>query len=289
MWITVSLIALGVIAAGLVAILLINRLRLDRHNAGLVAELLSRARPSSGVVFTHEDLKGLPEPVQIYLKKAIPEGHPYVNTVRLHQTGAFRMGDQTSPWKPFAAKQYFTVNPPGFVWDANIQMAPLVSARVVDMYQDGQGALRAKVASTLSVVDAQGRAELDAGELMRYLAEALWFPTALLPGQGVEWVPIDDHSARATIEDRGTRVSLLFYFNSRHEVERVYAEARGREVDGRYEPIPWTGYWSNYQTRDGLLIPLDGEVEWNLPEGDLAYWRGHVDDIEFGSQGERVQ
>jgi hypothetical protein len=29
-----------------------------------------------------------------------------------------------------------------------------------------------------------------------------------------------------------------------------------------------------------MLIPLDGEVAWNLPEGDLCYWRGHLVEIE---------
>ena len=30
-------------------------------------------------------------------------------------------------------------------------------------------------------------AELQQGEFMRYFMEALWYPTALLPSQGVRW------------------------------------------------------------------------------------------------------
>jgi hypothetical protein len=203
-----------------------------------------------------------------------------VESVHLHQTGDFRLGDNTAPWKSLKASQYFTVNPPGFVWDASIKMAPFIPVRVVDMYKSGEGALRAKLASTVSVVDAQESAELDSGELMRYLAETVWFPTALLPGQGVEWTHIDDNSSRATIENCGINVSLIFYFNSRDEVERIYSEGRYREVDGRYESTPWTGYFCNYHKRNGMLIPLDGQVEWNLPDGGLPYWRGHLDGIE---------
>ncbi len=116
---------------------------------------------------------------------------------------------------------------------------------------------------------------------MRYLGESVWYPTALLPSEGVEWEPIDERSARATLEHRGTAASLVFYFNGRNEVERVSAERPYRKDDGTYESTPWTGYWRNYQVRDGVRIPIDGEVEWHLPEGDLPYWRATVEEIEY--------
>ena len=34
-------------------------------------------------------------------------------------------------------------------------------------------------------------------------------------------------------------------------------------------------------SRDGMRVPLDGEVEWILPEGPRPYWRGHLQDIRF--------
>lgn len=39
--------------------------------------------------------------------------------------------------------------------------------------------------------------EVAQGELMRFFAEAAWYPTALLPSQGVRWQAVDDTSARA--------------------------------------------------------------------------------------------
>jgi hypothetical protein len=41
------------------------------------------------------------------------------------------------------------------------------------------------------------------------------------------------------------------------------------------------GRFINYQERNGMLIPLDGEVAWNLPDGDLSYWRGRIEAIEY--------
>jgi hypothetical protein len=281
MWLKVFLLGLGAIIIGLVGVALISRFRLDRANAKLVDELLADANPGSDRVFREEDLQELPEPVQRYLAHVLTEGQPYVRTVRLQQSGEFRLGDATAPWKPFSAVQHFTLDPPGFVWDARIEMGPLVPVRVVDMYKAGEGALRAKILSTVSVVDAEPSPEMNSGELMRYLAESVWFPTALLPGEGVEWTAIDENSAMATLDHQGTTVSLTFYFNSQNEVERVFAEKRYREVDGTFKPTPWTGHFRNYQARNGMLIPLEGEVMWNLPEGDLSYWRGRVEAIEY--------
>jgi len=280
MWHKILLIAIGVVIVGLVGAALVGRVRLDRANARLVAELLAIASPESERVFRNHDLEGLPEPVQGYLANVLTEGQPYVRMVRLQQSGEFRLGDAMAPWKPLSATQYFTVDPPGFVWDARVEIVPLLPVRVVDVYKAGKGALRAKILSSVPVADAESSPELNSGELMRYLAETVWFPTALLPGEGIDWVPIDEQSAKATIDHRGTTVSLVFYFNSRNEVERVFAENRYREVDGTYEPTPWTGHFSNYQVRNGMLIPIDGEVEWNLPGGDLSYWRGHLVEIE---------
>jgi hypothetical protein len=280
MWFKVFLI-LGGIIIGLVVIVFLSESTLDHAITGRVDELLANAIPQFDRVFRKDDLEGLPKPVQSYLTNALAEGQPYVTSVRLKQSGEFRLGDTTTPWKPFSAFQNFTVNSPGFIWDATIEMIPLVPVRVVDMYKEGEGTLEAKILSAIPVVDAEPSPEMNSGELMRYLAETVWFPSALLPGEGVEWLPIDENSARATLNHNGTTVSLVFYFNNQNEVEHVFAESRFREVEGTFEPTPWTGHFRNYQVRNGMLIPIDGEVAWNLPGGDLIYWRGHLEEIEY--------
>ena len=280
MWLKIFIVVLGIIIVGLICVVHISKLRLDIVNAGFVNELLTNVSTQSCQIFSKADLLGLPASVQKYFTHVLSEGQPHIQTIRLQQSGDFRLGDMKAPWKQLNARQYFTVNPSGFIWDAMIKANPLVHVRVVDMFMAGEGSLRAKILSCVPVVDAKPGPEMNSGELMRYLAEAVWFPTALLPTGGVDWTPIDEQSAKATLEHCGTTVSLMFYFNSRNEVERVFAEDRYREVDGLFEPTPWTGHFSNYQVRNDMLIPIDAEVEWNLPEGDLIYWRGHLEKIE---------
>jgi len=97
----------------------------------------------------------------------------------------------------------------------------------------------------------------------------------------VQWEAVDDTSARASLQDGETRVSLLFHFDAEALIESVRAEARGRMVAGEVIATPWEGRWSHYALRDGMRIPIEGEVTWLLPEGRKPYWRGRITEISF--------
>jgi hypothetical protein len=125
------------------------------------------------------------------------------------------------------------------------------------------------------VINLADSPELANGELLRFFAEAAWYPTALLPSQGVLWEAVDDTSARATLTDGKLAVTLLFRFNNDGLIESAHAEARGRGVtDGKMMFAPWQCRFWNYAVRDGMRIPLQGEVAWILPEGAKLYYRG---------------
>ena len=69
------------------------------------------------------------------------------------------------------------------------------------------------LAPAIPLADERGVAALAEGELMRYLAEAAWYPTALLPSQGARWQALDERSARATLSDGSLTLDLSFEFN----------------------------------------------------------------------------
>ena len=117
--------------------------------------------------------------------------------------------------------------------------------------------------------------------LMRFLAEAVWHPTSLLPSQGVRWEARDETSARATLAAEGRTVSLDFFFGPDGLVERVRSAGRIRTVGGAGIPTPWQVRVWGYALRDGLRIPLEGEVAWELPGGLRPYWRGRITAIVF--------
>jgi len=40
--------------------------------------------------------------------------------------------------------------------------------------------------------------------------------------------------------------------------------------------MPWEGRFWNYAVRNGMRVPLEGEVAWIHPEGAKPYWRGRI-------------
>jgi len=160
-------------------------------------------------------------------------------------------------------------------------MMPGVPVRVHDAYVAGEGILYAAVLGVFTVADMRDRDEVAQGELMRFAAETPWYPTALLPSQGMRWEAVDDRSAKGTLTDGSIDVTLLFSFNGDNLIESVRADARGRTVGADVIPTPWEARVWNYVERSGMLVPLDGEVAWLLPEGRKPYWRGHIEELVY--------
>lgn len=228
---------------------------------------------SAATVFTREQLAGLPDPVARYLDFALQPGQPLVREARFRQAGMF--APRPDAWRPFTAVERFTVHPLSFLWNARIRMAPLVSVHVRDSYVHGEGATVAKIAGLVPLAHLRGGPEMASGALLRYLAEAVWLPTALLPSEGVTWDAIDAGVARATFTDGATTVSLEFGFDARGAI----VSARGmryRAVGKTFVLTPWTGRYHDYARLSGMMIPMTSEVEWQLPDTTYPYWRGRT-------------
>src|SRR6202008_2673629 len=97
---------------------------------------------------------------------------------------------------------------PGFDWNARIVVAPGFTVYVHDAYVGREGILDAKLLGLVTLAESRGTPEIARAELMRFLAEAAWYPTALLPSQGVQWEAVDDCSARASLVDGAHRVTM---------------------------------------------------------------------------------
>ena len=191
------------------------------------------------------------------------------------------MGETTDNWRPFTSDQRVVTQRPGFDWDGRVAVVPGLPMRVHDAYVAGEGILHASLLGLFLVVDMRGGGDVAEGELMRFFAEAAWYPTALLPSQGVRWEAVDDHSAYATLIEGDIAITMLFKFDEQGLVDTVGTEARGRAVDGEVIPTPWQGRFWNFEERGGMRVPLDGEVAWLPPEGEKPYWRGYIDEIDY--------
>ena len=250
-------------------------------SARLHAALVSQQRAVSPAVFSARELVGLPAPVSRYFATVLTDGQRMVASATLYQTGQLNMSDAGNQWKPFSAVQRVVARQPGFDWDARVTMAPGVSVRVHDAYVAGVGQLQAAVLGLFSVAHTAPSAALSEAELMRFLAEAVWWPTALLPSQGVVWAAVDAQSATATMQDSGHSVTLLFHFQADGLIDTVRSPARARLVNGVVSNAPWQGRFWHAAKRSGMVVPLAGEVAWLLPGGEHWYWRGRITGVDY--------
>jgi hypothetical protein len=248
------------------------RERLDRAAA--------TAQPASLIASDRVEAD-LPIPVARYLSRALSPEQPEIQAVELTTDGEFRMGDAEDSWRPFHATQRCTTAPAGFVWSARIAMTRFAPVYVRDAYVSGRGETVGKILGLYPVVNQSGVDELALGQLTRYLAEAMWFPTALRPRPGLTWRALDAHAAIVSLVDHGRTTSLRFTFDDTGDVTEVFAHDRLRETNGRYLPTPWAVRCWRPEVQHGIRNPMECESEWQLTTGPLPYWRGRVTQIAF--------
>ena len=277
-----------IVTVGLVAIVtvvfIVGSRRWESVSKEMRVNLEAARLPNARKTYDPDELIGLPAPVQRYFRAVLKDGQPIVDSVNIAHSGTFNMSATGEQWKRFTSTQRVITRRPGFDWDARIEMMPGLAACVHDAYIAGEGMLQASLFGLISLANLRGTPEMARGELMRFFAEAAWYPTALLPSQGALWKAINDSSAEATLRDGETAVTLLFRFDENDLIKSVRAVSRGRTVRATVIPTPWEGRWSKYERRGGMCIPTEGEVAWVLAEGPNTYWRGRITSIHYEFQ-----
>ena len=240
------------------------RLRAD------VRRLFAQTPEAAGQVYHEAQLAGLPAPVQRYFRHVLPEGQPYLRGLRLRHGGHFKT-DLKKDWITIEGEQYITANPPGFIWQGTTRQ---FVAR--DEFVAGHGRLAVRLLGAVPIAGGTGPA-YDQGELLRWLVESTWLPTALLPSQSITWTAIDDHSARLTLTHRGHSVSCLARFNERGEMTECEAP---RQMDEATQQ-PWLARFEQYRRWHGVLIPTMGEASWIIDGQRQPYARFTVVELDY--------
>ena len=268
-------IANVVIVAAVVVAAATTRFKGDVYDD--VRSVRANAARADGDVVRPAELERLPQPVRRWLIRAGVIGKPRARTLRLIQRGEMR----TSPggaWMPVRAEQYFSVEPPAFLWSADVTMLRALPVVGRDQYVDGKGHMLIKAFSLVNVVDARGD-KIDQGTLLRYLGEIIWFPSAALSPH-IAWVALDGSRAKAIMSHRGVTASAVFSFDAEGRFARLNAERyMGGDRDARLEA--WLGTASEWRRMDGVEVPVRGSVVWELATGDFDYYRWEIVDLEY--------
>lgn len=241
-------------------------------------ELFKKSQLENIEVINSETLDGLPTIVQKWLTNSGVVGTKAVFNVYLTQELQLKLKPDQENWNEGKAEQYFTIRPPAFNWNINTEMNSFLSVVGRDKFIDGKGEMTIRLLSLIPVANAKDEKKIDQATLQRYLAEIVWFPSASL-SQHVKWETIDDYSARATMEYKGTKGSGVFHFDQNGNFEKFTA-MRYQDSNAE-EPIEWTVIATKIEERNGIKIPIECEASWELKSGKWTWLKLKITDIQY--------
>jgi len=272
MWRTIAIGMAVAIGLAVASVWIVNE-RFDERIEQEIEALLEQSSSQQRIV-VQENLNELPEPVQYWLSAAGIVGQPIPRTIRLRQEGEIRLGPD-QPWMPFHADQYYTIDPPAFIWRVSASAVPGLFIRGVDLFRDGRGSMQMKPLALSTVVDASGP-KLDQGSALRYLQETVWFPFAAL-SDAISWEAIDDRSARATLTLDTITVSGMFFFDKAGQIIDFHA-LRFRDEDALQ---PWNTPMHEHGEYNGVVVPTEGEGIWGSGDDSFTYIRLRLVNLDY--------
>lgn len=247
-----------------------GKVNLSIKFSNLVKQLFATSKNISDKKFSFQQLDGLPAPVRRYFKRVLTNGQPYINCISVIHDGQFK-SDLKKGWTNIRGEEYFTTEHPGFIWKGETRIFT-----ATDMFIAGKGSLVVSILSMFKVVNAHGE-QYDKGELLRWLAESVWFPTNLLPSANLKWSTINRSSAKLTFNYNGMALLFTVRFNETGEITEMETK---RFMDEQHEET-WLVKCANYQSMNNVLIPVNAEVLWRLKAGDLSYAKFRVKKIAY--------
>jgi len=196
------------------------------------------------------------------------------SAVRLTQTGRIRRSLSAEAWMTFTAVQTISALECSFDWQA--QTGPFGVVTACDAIKDGKPRFDIMAFGLIPIARATPSAALLRGELMRYLAELPMAPDAMLRNRALSWRDDgpDAIGVSAGAGDGRAEVRLLLGTDGR--VKGAFAPDRPRSANKDFLPTPWHCQFSDYRPQNGLWLPFQGEVAWEIDGKRIAYWRGQV-------------
>ena len=241
-------------------------------------KLFENSQAVSEEVITKEDIWELPSVVQKWMINSGTIGKRPISNVHLTQELQLKLSPDQENWNNGKAEQYFTINPPAFNWNIDTKMNSIFSVVGRDKFESGNGEMTIKLLSLISVADAKNSDKVDQATLQRYLAEIVWFPSASL-SEYIQWETIDDNTARATMEYKGTEGSGEFHFDKDGNFEKFVAMRYQDSNDA--EPTEWTVKATKTEERNGIKIPVECEASWGLESGKWTWLKLRIKEIEY--------
>lgn len=232
--------------------------------------------------YSAADFKGIPPSALAYLQKAMPPGGPRIARLMVKQHGRIKVAEDAS-WDDFTARQMITQNPPQMAWAAEAEYGPLMPMMTLIAYTNGSGSIRSYLWGLMDIFSSRGET-IKRYLMLRWLAEAVWHPDALLPSQKLGWEAAKPptpslEACRVVLQDGGLRVSGRFIFTSRGGAPMMFLAdaASPAQVAGQR----WYCRYSDWRRQGKLQMPFAMVQGVRSGVSDDVRLKLKVDAIEF--------
>jgi hypothetical protein len=247
-----------------------------------VERALEPVAPTS--VVTEADVAHLPEAVRKFLRATGAVGQPRIHNVRARFRGQIRSGPNAR-WMTFSAEQVNTFDEPSriFLMDASMFGVPM---QALHRYLGSSATMRVKAASLLQVADAKGP-DMDRAETVTLLNDMCVLAPGTLITRNIRWEEVDATTVRAFFTNAGQTISAALSFSPAGELIDFRSEDRLRSApDGKsFTRTPWSTPLSDYRALGPRRVSFRGEARWHPPEGEFAYGRFELQQIEYNVHG----
>lgn len=229
--------------------------------------------------FTNEDISGLPEPVQNYFIHCGYIGTPKMSYTKITFKNVRFSTEVNKPTLKMDYTQYNFVEEPVRLAFINSSLFG-IPFQGFDSFQNGTGSMKGVIAKVYTLFDQRGT-DMDKACLATVLSESLIVPDIALQ-KYIHWDKIDNTHAKATISYYGMTASGIFAFKDNGEMISFTTDDRAAiDFDGNKKTVPWSAVCNGYTNNSGILQPHILQAVWHYPEGDLIYFDGVIEQIEY--------
>jgi hypothetical protein len=244
-----------------------------------VSYILEKVPVGSSIAISLDDISTLPIPVQTWMKVSGIIGKEPIKSVYMKQNYLIKLKPEQKDWYSASAEQYSTVRPPSFVWKAELEMMPFISAFGRDKFIDGEGEMVFKLFSVFAVANDGHNSQINEAALQRFLGEIAWYPSAAL-GNNITWESIDGHSAKATLTIDGLSGSGIFTFDQDgHPMSFSAMRYQGSGLEAKR--IEWVVTLTTRKDFEGIIIPTEGELTWKMSTGDWNWAKFEIMEYSY--------
>ena len=248
----------GVLAGGLQVASLLGESEFDGLSKSALDSLDRAASAYPPNTYAPSDFEELPPVVKAYLQKAMPQSGSKYKSISIIQSGETKLSEDDS-WNQFTASQKILHNAPSMVYTSKVDYLPLSPVYILITLGDDQTKLESYLWGLAPIFANQGLG-FKRYLMLRWLAEAVWHPDALLPRGKVQWQKEKDpipnvRAARVTLRHGGLKVSGQFIFTSMGGPPMIFLA--DPEMSGQFAGQRWYCSYSDWRRQGDLQIPFE--------------------------------